>query len=260
MDRKEGEGMDPILITGILAAAAILVFFFYSRKLETSEPAPALREESKAADLGAALRRVRGYRRDRRGYNRAEECLACLREAFAQLEGTPEEDCEDLPALEWLTDNAAMLEQVLMGVREEFRRRRERLPALPGKEVRVSALARAWVAQAPGTFREDPLVDFLQDFQRYAPLTLAELAALPAYLRLSLLEETAASALAWPAGIGTKALGSGRCVGRGGCLDGSESHLPWRASRGLRGHSAAPSHGTGGGGWAFSQESGPEAG
>jgi cyclic beta-1,2-glucan synthetase len=102
-------------------------------------------------------------------------------------------------AAEWLLDNAHLLAEALAQVHETlapgFLRR---LPALAvpasGAEPRVYALARELVREGEGHFDPDRAKRFLDAYLPAPPVTMGELWALPAMLRLVLLEELAGDA------------------------------------------------------------------
>ncbi|HUF74684.1 MAG TPA: glucoamylase family protein, partial [Longimicrobiales bacterium] len=94
-------------------------------------------------------------------------------------------------AADWLLDNDFLIRRVLAQLRGElpagFQRRLPRLTA--GGHVRVRELAEALYAEGPGELELDEMEAFLADYQRLAPLTIAELWALPALLRLVILSQ-----------------------------------------------------------------------
>jgi cyclic beta-1,2-glucan synthetase len=88
-------------------------------------------------------------------------------------------------AAEWLLDNDYLVRRVLRQLRREmppgFQRR---LPRLRGRnQPRVLALAEVLYDDTPDDIDQDRLVVFLREYQRAAPLTIAELWALPVLIR-----------------------------------------------------------------------------
>jgi cyclic beta-1,2-glucan synthetase len=94
-------------------------------------------------------------------------------------------------AADWLLDNDFLIRRVLGQLRRElppgFQRRLPRLTA--GGRVRVRELAEVLYREAPRELELDEMEAFLGTYQRLAPLTIAELWALPALLRLVILTE-----------------------------------------------------------------------
>ena len=92
---------------------------------------------------------------------------------------------------DWLLDNDFLILRVLGQLRRElpagFQRRLPRLTA--GGRVRVLELAEALYREAPRELELDEMEAFLTAYQRLAPLTIAELWALPALLRLVILTQ-----------------------------------------------------------------------
>ncbi|WP_189059575.1 GH36-type glycosyl hydrolase domain-containing protein [Deinococcus daejeonensis] len=92
------------------------------------------------------------------------------------------------PADEWLLDNAHVIEGALRQTREDLPGGFVRtLPVLPGGAPRVHALA-CGVLDVPGGFDAAGAARFVRAYQGQWPLTLGELWALPAYLRLETLD------------------------------------------------------------------------
>ncbi|TVP42109.1 MAG: hypothetical protein EA350_17430 [Gemmatimonadales bacterium] len=89
----------------------------------------------------------------------------------------------------WLLQNDFILEEALESLKEALPPRfMQRLPRLPGERVRVEVLAESWVDDEPGVPELMSLQGFLSGYQQGHLLTLAELWAIPSFLRLILLE------------------------------------------------------------------------
>ena len=93
---------------------------------------------------------------------------------------------------EWLLDNYYLVRRVARQVSQElppgFLRRLPRLADGPAKGVpRIDALARALIVSSSVEVDAGALETFLRAYQEVAPLTIAELWALPTMLRLSVL-------------------------------------------------------------------------
>jgi cyclic beta-1,2-glucan synthetase len=102
---------------------------------------------------------------------------------------------------EWLLDNEYLTRQALAQVREAiprgFYRRLPKLGGGPesGPELRVQALARSFASAVGHELDIERLSLFVESFQETRPLTMGELWALPALLRLAVLRELAALTL-----------------------------------------------------------------
>ena len=116
-------------------------------------------------------------------------------------EGDEEPARERLPAggLEWLQDNDFVLGEALEAL--EGALPPSFLSRLPGLRepvsqaglARVEALARELVEREEGQVELDGVMSFLEGYQEVRPLRLAELWALPSFLRIALLEELLAT-------------------------------------------------------------------
>jgi cyclic beta-1,2-glucan synthetase len=100
------------------------------------------------------------------------------------------------PDAEWLLDNFYIVEEVLRAIRHDLPRSYYReLPKLTEGPLagypRVYALALALMAHTDSTLDEAHITRFIQAFQSVVPLTIGELWAVPAILRLGLVENLA---------------------------------------------------------------------
>ena len=100
------------------------------------------------------------------------------------------------PDAEWLLDNFYIVEEVLRAIRHDLPRGYYReLPKLTDGPLagypRVYALALALMAHTDSTLDEAHITRFIQAFQSVVPLTIGELWAMPAILRLGLVENLA---------------------------------------------------------------------
>ncbi|HEX6909933.1 MAG TPA: hypothetical protein VF142_06050, partial [Longimicrobium sp.] len=123
-------------------------------------------------------------------------------------------DAEAARGAEWLLDNTWLLAEAWEQVREAltpgFLRTLARHPPERGGLLRAERAARDLLAAGDGHVDPDRAADFLLPSPARAPLTTGELWALPALLRLVLLEEAAGAAAALAAG---EALGEPGRVG-----------------------------------------------
>ncbi|CAN5782462.1 hypothetical protein BH23GEM11_BH23GEM11_15800 [soil metagenome] len=108
-------------------------------------------------------------------------------------------------SLAWLLQNDFVLEEALESLKAALPSRfMQRLPRLPGERVRVEVLADAWVDDEPGLPELRGLQGFLLGYQQGHLLTLAELWAIPSFVRLLLLERLL-DAVEHPGGEGSVA-------------------------------------------------------
>jgi cyclic beta-1,2-glucan synthetase len=96
-------------------------------------------------------------------------------------------------AAEWLLDNAYLIQRHIGDVQRNLSRRLyDVLPVLAGNahagEPRAYRLATEFVGDTDAELYEQDIVDFLLAYQAIAPLTIAELWAMPLMLRTALLE------------------------------------------------------------------------
>jgi cyclic beta-1,2-glucan synthetase len=124
---------------------------------------------------------------------RFEENARILRGAYAALAEAAQREQAISPAAEWLIDNFHIID-------DQIREIREALPAYYYRELpklvdghlighpRVYGMAWAFVAHTDSRFDSDLLERFVRAYQRAVPLTMGELWAIPASLRLVLVE------------------------------------------------------------------------
>lgn len=161
-----------------------------------SAPVPAVERDAcervrRLAAAGAAPRGRHGPRLTD-GLRRAQPTLES---AYRRLAGG---SAADRPAAEWLLDNYYIVERAFRLVREEFPLAFERrLPGLATGEGRgrpvAYALAREIVSAGAHHVDAETTARLVAEFQAIRPLTIAELWALPALLRVVLLESLAAA-------------------------------------------------------------------
>jgi cyclic beta-1,2-glucan synthetase len=148
--------------------------------------------------LAAAHARTR--RGSRLGLRRQLSALdRRMGEVYARLARSPEAVAARPLAAEWLLDNQHVIQEALQQVAESLPWRFHReLPVLtvgpPAGRTRVYALARALVERGDGHVELDVAPRFLAAYQELAPLSMGELWALPAMLRLVVLEDLVAEA------------------------------------------------------------------
>ncbi len=116
-----------------------------------------------------------------------------LQEAFERLATAADADVDVSPAGVWLLDNGHVVDEHISEVRESLPRGYYReLPRLAGGPLagypRVYEVAIALISHTEGRIDGDNVDLFIAAFQEVAPLTIGELWAIPAMLRLGLLE------------------------------------------------------------------------
>ncbi len=92
-----------------------------------------------------------------------------------------------LPAAQWLTDNARMLEEALLSVRQEWKRA-SRLPRLATGEIRVQKFAQELISHTNAHLNAPKLMAAVAAWQQASQLTQAELWSLPLALNITLLQ------------------------------------------------------------------------
>ncbi len=92
-----------------------------------------------------------------------------------------------LPAAQWLTDNARMLEEALLAVRLEWKHA-SRLPRLSTGEIRVQRFAQELISHTNAHMNATKLMAAVAAWQEASPLTQAELWSLPLALNITLLQ------------------------------------------------------------------------
>lgn len=126
-------------------------------------------------------------------FPRVSSNITVLRQARAVLERHMLEGQHLGPAAHWLLDNAALLDEQLSLIRQGlsagFYRRLPRLRDEPLSGLpRIYGVAWAWVAHTDSGMDETLMTAYLAAYQSVRPLSLAELWALPATLRVVMLE------------------------------------------------------------------------
>ncbi len=151
----------------------------------------------------AAGQRLAGARRGRprpRLLTRLDETRRILDDAHARLTGAADHDVDVGPAGEWLLDNFHVVQEQIREVRESLPRGYYReLPELAGGALpgypRVYELAITLISHTEGRIDLGNVDLCVAAFQEIAPLSIGELWAVPATLRLGLLESVRRTAL-----------------------------------------------------------------
>ena len=131
---------------------------------------------------------------------RLDQSRRILAVAHDRLAAAEERDHDVGPAGEWLLDNLHVVQEHILEVRESLPRRYYReLPELAGGGLggypRVYEIAIALISHTEARVELDDLSLFVAAFQEIAPLRIGELWALPAMLRLGLIESVRRMAL-----------------------------------------------------------------
>jgi cyclic beta-1,2-glucan synthetase len=126
-------------------------------------------------------------------YPRLDDNAAALHRALEALERQVTQGAAASSAVQWLLDNAALLQEQMVSLRRMLPRDfYKRLPVLRVEAwaglPRIYGVAWAWVAHADSAFDAEQLRAFLAAYQARWPLTLAELGALQPTLRVVLFE------------------------------------------------------------------------
>jgi cyclic beta-1,2-glucan synthetase len=116
-----------------------------------------------------------------------------LEDAHARLTAAADRGMEVGPAGEWLLDNYHVVQDHIAEVRESLPRGYYReLPELGGGPLagypRVYEIAITLISHSEGRIGLDNVTSFVAAFQQVATLTIGELWAVPAMLRLGLIE------------------------------------------------------------------------
>jgi cellobiose phosphorylase len=145
-------------------------------------------------------------RRDHRGrrrpalLTRLDSTRLILDHAHARLAAAADEDIDVGPAGDWLLDNFHVIQEHIREVRESLPRGYYReLPELAKGGLagypRVYELAITLISHTEGRIDLDNVDLFVEAFQRVSPLSIGELWAIPAMLRLGLIENVRRMAL-----------------------------------------------------------------
>ena len=132
--------------------------------------------------------------------DRLDQTRRILSDAHDRLAGAAEQDHNVGPAGEWLLDNLHVVQEHILEVREslpgEYYRELPELAAGPlAGYPRVYEIAIALISHTEARVELDDLTRFVAAFQEAVPLRIGELWALPAMLRLGLIESVRRMAL-----------------------------------------------------------------
>jgi cyclic beta-1,2-glucan glucanotransferase len=159
-----------------------------------------LADRARAVAAGQRLAGVRRARRRPRLLTRLDETRRILDDAHTRLAGAADHDVDVGPAGEWLLDNFHVVQEQIREVRESLPRGYYReLPELAGGALpgypRVYELAITLISHTEGRIDLGNVELCVGAFQEAAPLSIGELWAVPAMLRLGLLESVRRTAL-----------------------------------------------------------------
>src|SRR4051794_17198424 len=151
----------------------------------------------------AAAQRISPKRRARRRtplLNRLEQNRKVLQDAYDRLTAAADSGTGVGPAGEWLLDNFHVLQEHIGEVRESLPTSYYReLPVLAAGPLagypRVYEVAITLISHTEGRIGLDNVTGFVAAFQQITPLTIGELWAIPAMLRLGLIESVRRMAL-----------------------------------------------------------------
>jgi cyclic beta-1,2-glucan synthetase len=149
--------------------------------------------EADARALAECCSRTAAVRHEGPLLQRLAQNERALNDAHRQIRALAEHKEPLSPDAEWLLDNFYIIEDVLREVRHDLPRGYYReLPKLPDGPLasypRVYALALELIAHTDSNLDEELVLRFVRAYQTVAPLTIGELWAVPAMLRLGLLE------------------------------------------------------------------------
>jgi cyclic beta-1,2-glucan synthetase len=124
---------------------------------------------------------------------RFEDNARALREAYTTLARDVRHGAQVTTAAEWLLDNYYLVTSEIRDIRRNLPRRYfEELPSLATREhqgqARIYAMAVELLRFSDSRIDRHQLVNFLNAYQRIAPLTIGELWAWPSMLKLALVE------------------------------------------------------------------------
>src|SRR5258708_16956076 len=131
--------------------------------------------------------------RARDPFARVEDNVRVLRAAYRTLADDVRTGQFVVPAADWLLDNFHLVSAEISGIRRNLPRTYSRtLPALASREhaghARVYAIAVELVRHSDSRLDRQQLTQFLNSYQRVAPLTIGELWAWPSMLKLAHIE------------------------------------------------------------------------
>ncbi|MEO7190356.1 MAG: glucoamylase family protein [Vicinamibacterales bacterium] len=126
-------------------------------------------------------------------FPRFEQNVRMLREAYRTLADDVRTGRFVVPAADWLLDNFHLITAAIADIRRNLPRTYSRtLPALASRdhhgEARIYAVAVELIRHSDSRVERQQLTQFLNSYQRVAPLTIGELWALPSTLKLALIE------------------------------------------------------------------------
>ena len=132
-------------------------------------------------------------RRARDTRPRFEDNVAVLRAAYRTLGDDVRRGLFVSSAADWLLDNFHLVTAEILDIRRNLPRTYSRtLPALASREhaghARIYAIAVELIRHSDGRLDRQQLIQFLNSYQRVAPLTIGELWAWPSMLKLALIE------------------------------------------------------------------------
>lgn len=132
-------------------------------------------------------------RRARDTFPRFEDNVRVLRAAYRTLADDVRCGCFVVSAAEWLLDNFYLIASEIADIRRNLPRSYSRgLPALASREhtghARIYAIAVELIRHSDSRLDRQQLIQFLNSYQRVAPLTIGELWAWPSVLKLALIE------------------------------------------------------------------------
>jgi cyclic beta-1,2-glucan glucanotransferase len=133
------------------------------------------------------------HHRARDTFPRFDDNVRVLRAAYRTLADDVRTGQFVAPAADWLLDNFHLIAAEITGIRRNLPRTYSRtLPALASREhageARVYAIAVELIRHSDSRLDRQQLVQFLNSYQRVAPLTIGELWAWPSMLKLALIE------------------------------------------------------------------------
>jgi cellobiose phosphorylase len=159
-----------------------------------------LADRARAVAAGQRILARHAPRRRPRLLERLDQTRGILDEAHARLADAAEQDVDVGPAGDWLLDNFHVVREHIREVRESLPRSYYReLPELIAGPLagypRIYELAITLISHSEGRVDLGNLNPFVSAFQDVAPLSIGELWAIPAMLRLGLIESVRRMAL-----------------------------------------------------------------
>ncbi len=164
-----------------------------------SELLPIERLEQHARRLAGALTAAPPRRWGARAHlGRADENARVLRRVYSAMRADVRNNEIVPPAAEWLLDNFHLISSTVRDVHRDlpptYYRRLLKVTTPDGRAARVYVMALELIRASAGRLEADRLRRFVTAFQSIAPLTIGELWAWPAALKLALLEHLRARA------------------------------------------------------------------